>query len=312
MKSRFLLVVFFSTISSLILAVGFAGFAGEQGFRDFGHKISEKYSNGAELQQRTVEEVYPADGVTEISVATIGGDVRIEPSTDANIHLNYTYKKFETEKTREQLRDEVAVREGNLLQFRLDKYASEENNISIKMTDLVSLMNIGMTIDEAKAVIRIPIGVRKVTVKAVSGDVKFENQRLQNISLVTVSGDIDFKNCEVDELEYQSVSGDLEMKGAFAVVNARSVSGDLNFESRLPSPTVHFKTTSGDAEIKFVDAKRDVQIDFNTTSGEFRSREESDGQWKRVTRAGSFKDQSGGTAKGLIKIQSVSGDVRVE
>lgn len=312
MKNRFLLIVFFSTLSSIVLAVGFAGLAGEQGFRDFGHKISDKYSNGAELQSRTVEETYPAEGVTEINVATIGSDVRFEPSTDGNIHLKYTYKKFDTEKTREQLRDEVAVREGNLLRFRLDQYASEENNINIKFTDLASLMNIGVAIDEARAVIRIPVNVRKVTVKGVSGDVKFENQRLQNISLTTVSGDVDVKNCEVDELEYQSVSGDLEMQGSFAVVTARSVSGDLQLESRLPSPTLRFNTTSGDAEIKFIENDRDVQIDFDTTSGEFRSREESGGQWKRVNRTGSFKDQADGAAKGLIKIHSVSGDVRIE
>lgn len=305
MKKIFIPIVFIVTVISFALAVGFAGMAGEERFKNFAQEVSRKYSNGAELKERTVSETFAAGKLREVRIEAIATDVVFLPSKDGQVHLTYTYKKADADKTREQLRSEIALIGGDILTFRLGERTSEEKNIRL---NLANLLNMGLTVDDARAEIRLPASIPRVRIANVSGDVRLDGLKLDQLRIVSVSGDVEFKEGESREVEHQSVSGDLKLHGRFPEVKARTVSGDFKLESLLDAPVVNFDTTSGDAELHFAKGVMpNLVVDFETTSGEIHVRGDS-----RAESDGALKGYRLGDGRGHVVMESVSGDLRVK
>lgn len=297
--------IFITTLASSVLSVGFAGLAGEAGFIRLAQAAEAKYSTTSntgksEVQSHTIEESFAAENFNELSIASITTDIRVTPSTDGKIHLRYTYKTFDTPKTREEILAIIWKPNGAEARFQLDQSAGDERSWKAKLAELAKL---GFRADDAKAEIKLPPSILKVQIKSVSGDFKTEGIKLESLDAITVSGDIELKRATVTELHAQTVSGDVDVEGQVNQLKGKSVSGDLEFKSELASPQVEFSTTSGDMEVEFKKIEPNINVSFETTSGSMKSINQ------RLQ--GNVKEHLLGQGAGQVKFKSVSGDVEI-
>lgn len=131
----------------------------------------------------------------------------------------------------------------------------------------------------------------KVQAESVSGDVNLQGGLNGEVSMESVSGNLDLTARALSRLQVNTVSGDLTMTTALkpaGVIKAETLSGEL--ELNLPRSThakLHAETFSGD---------------ITSPSGHVDREEHGPGK---------SLDTTYGNGQGQIKLESFSGDVRV-
>ncbi|MGH8028991.1 MAG: DUF4097 family beta strand repeat-containing protein [Arenimonas sp.] len=170
---------------------------------------------------------------------------------------------------------------------------------------------------------------RRLEVQNVSGDVHVTGSALGEASIQNVSGDLELW-LDTDQLTIETVSGDANAHGAITgKVSMDSVSGQLRLSARKLN-SLKVGTVSGDADLRLglvaggrvdaeslsgnidlaVPAGTGAQVDLESFSGSIRSavghvHDEEHGP-------GSSLEARMGDGNGRIRLESFSGDLRVQ
>lgn len=132
------------------------------------------------------------------------------------------------------------------------------------VSDRVRISNISgeVTLDNAKG---------RVRIKTISGDISVSDLAGAGV-FNSVSGSILVSNAS-DELDLETVSGDIEVvRSEVSRVRANTVSGDVEFSSRMKDrAVVEADTMSGSVRLAIA-GKIDARFDLETNSGRIRNR----------------------------------------
>lgn len=171
--------------------------------------------------------------------------------------------------------------------------------------------------------------VAEASLESVSGDVSVSGGSVgTRASVKTQSGDATVQNLRVEQMTVESVSGDAVLKETSGALTVKTISGDITAE-KVNSPAVSLATVSGDARWSYAAPfsgsfagttvsgdltvslwnNSDTRIEMSATSG----RASCDLALSDASPE-SDKHISGklGDGTGSLKLQSVSGDLRVK
>lgn len=152
------------------------------------------------------------------------------------------------------------------------------------------------------------VGTR-ATAKTQSGDVAVRNLRADQLSVETISGDADLDSV-AGTLTVKTVSGEIAGLGIHSTaVSLSTVSGDARWAFAAPfSGSLAGTTVSGELTVVLW-TNSDTRIEINTTNGELRCdlplADKSPDNAKQIV-------GKVGEGTGSLKLQSVSGDLRIE
>lgn len=213
MRKNWVWITFFLTLACFGLSNVFSRLAGPEpetaptAGREppFPVRILKSYlSKPTKLTDR--HKAFTAAGVTELDLATVSTDLRIEVSTTPEITLDY-----------QQDVDRDLVEE----------IAGSTIRIHERVEGRSSLLDSLDSGPPAEATLRIPATVKRLRLKTTSGDLHLNGPALERLDLETISGDV-------------------LITGAVADAEARTVSGELRFEQKNPAPQMRLSTVSGD------------------------------------------------------------------
>lgn len=264
------------------LAAMFAKIAGEDKVTHYWQSVADALTDRGNFVSVYNKESFTAPDLKEINIVTEAIDVKIEKSKDEKIHIFY-YKK------NGEVADHVISHEDSVTKIRLDKLFFPKNNLKFNF-NFKNMDYMGIKLQDVKesaAIIQVPINIKKIKIKTISGKIKIV--------------DID-----LDEVLIDSVSGDLELQGRIRSVEPKTVSGDLKFISDLSSPELKFSTTSGDADIVFMNDP-DANFIFKSISGEIKFW----GGLPVIKMDGDIEGFKLGKGTGQLKFKTISGDVKI-
>lgn len=258
----------------------------ESVFRTYG---AVKFATGKVVAARKVS----AKGVEELVIETTSTDVTLErggANEQVEIELQGHYPALQEPLSIETRDGSIAVRtreagtEGKGFRFNIN-FDGAEGGLRMK----------------------VPAGVKRVLVKTVSGDMKFEDLDLITLAVKTTSGDLSLDRVKLGNLAFKSTSGDVSAEQLeVAKVQAESVSGDLDLDLENGDPKIEAITVSGDLDLSFR-AKPSLKAELTTVSGELSTER---GDEERTVR-GPTTTISLGEAKGAIFAKTTSGDLRI-
>lgn len=244
-----------------------------------------------------------------LKLDNISGSVVIEPGEDGIIHV-------------------LAIKQqgrGDAEKTRIECVQAEDGSVSIstKYSDFGWNFLFGSQVCDVDYVVKAPSRC-SITVNGVSnslnvtgfeGDFKFKtvsgNMKLQSLlgslKIDSVSGDIQGENLS-SSFQLNSVSGDIHFRESNLIsANAKTVSGDVNLQTKLSEGPYKFNTVSGDIRL-LVPASTSCHIEMNSVSGDFstnlpvnQSTHSHGNHFARV-----------GTGGVQVTLKSVSGDLMLE
>lgn len=125
----------------------------------------------------------------------------------------------------------------------------------------------------------------------------------------TVSGDVEAEGLRSD-VDASTVSGSIFVSTT-GVARGSTVSGEVDVEmGSLDWDRLEFKTVSGDITVRVPDGL-DVDVDFESLSGDFSTDFEMDVRRRRDRFVGSEVEGTIGSGRGHLRFRTVSGDVRL-
>lgn len=166
-----------------------------------------------------------------------------------------------------------------------------------------------LSVESVSGDVQVKGEVERLDLVAVSGDVEFRGSaRRSNVE--NVSGDVELEGLE-GELEVSLVSGDVTLDGGvFDLGRFESVSGTLELRLEVrDGGRLSVETMSGDVEL-FVPANQAAEFRAQTFSGDIRSQFGSPQREK--TGPGTRLNHVAGEGRATIRLESFSGDVRIE
>ncbi len=135
-----------------------------------------------------------------------------------------------------------------------------------------------------------------ILVSTASGDSSADAVQGQNAKFHTASGDMTIRDCQGEFLEAVSASGDLTIQADYKKYAVKSQSGDVAVESRHDAD-VTANSTSGDVEIRFIEALETYQVTMHSVSGD-------------CTTSGQTRS-AGTVPTRTIEAKTISGDIMV-
>ncbi len=283
-----------------------------------GRNAPKVYEGGCEA---AVREVRILGRLASVDIDIQGGD-----------SLNYTFREgmnlfvpnevqFETEETEDSFLIRITRGHGDLFLTvprcadRLDIRITN-GDVTIRDQDLVSAV-----IENKSGDIEIfDTGLETLSVHSAGGDLSLAdvNCSRMDIELLsgdiemdactgiinagTLSGDIDIREHDGEEAVLSSKSGDIDLATAARVIRADSSSGDIDIRTLRSPAELSAATRSGD--ISLLLSGSDWQAVLQTTSGDI----------KNKTRLPVYKEgakQYIGEGRGRVTARSVSGDIRL-
>jgi DUF4097 and DUF4098 domain-containing protein YvlB len=265
--------------------------------------IAEKYSEKGNLKLETIEIQKSVDlkDLNKISIETVATDIAVELTKTDKITIvvkgRYPVAKVISEKLLQ-----IESKDGKLTVLVDD---SSESSTS-------GLFNMNIS-NEGKLTLLLPEQIKNAEVTTVSGNIKFKDNNLTDLVVKSVSGDFLGENLTAKTFKLSTVSGDVITEGAIEKIKSKSVSGDFKVKSILDSASIELATTSGDAEVLFK-SQPNAKIDFSSVSGDINiSKALSSNKAKGTVEDAEFDSATHnynfGSGKGLIKVNSVSGDL---
>jgi DUF4097 and DUF4098 domain-containing protein YvlB len=250
--------------------------------------------------ERIVNEQKMADliGVELISVETSAQDIRVVPSDEEQIRIEFhgrTSVEYPIEVTREDRQLKIKLRK------KLDR--------SIKW-------NVSFDSEEDKPLIGLKVMVprrfgKEVQVLTASGDVHVDDLNLGTLSVTASSGDLEIYDSTAQSFLLKTVRGDIEVKKAHGVLVVESVSGDVKISDTI-GDTLNVRDVTGDIRLDDVSAQT---ILGGTTSGDLRVRPKELSGWKFAlkTTKGDVSNALSEDASGNknMNLDSISGDIQV-
>lgn len=138
--------------------------------------------------------------------------------------------------------------------------------------------------------------VENVSVSTMSGDIDADAIQGREAKFHTASGDVNVNDCHGEVLEATSASGDVNLKADYKKYMAKSQSGELVLESRHDAD-ITANTSSGDVEIRIVEALETYQVSMHSVSGDSATYGQTKSESTVPTRT--------------IEAKTISGDIRV-
>lgn len=135
-----------------------------------------------------------------------------------------------------------------------------------------------------------------VEVSTASGDISADAIQGTKVNFHTASGDMTIIDCHGELLETGSASGDIDIKADYKKYVAKSQSGEINLESRHDAD-ITANSTSGDVEIRIVEALETYQVTTHSVSGD-------------CTTSGQTKSESTVPTR-IIDVKTISGEINV-
>lgn len=249
MKQNFKLIIG-ATSCLLLSSIVFAQTNNEQVFPTF---ISNSISQaGGKNIVVNFTKSFPGQALKEIGIETSNADVELKVSESNQVMVSFKgqYKNSSSAATLKTSLD------GDKLLLKTE--ASDGQNNSL----FGSVHKKG----ESKMIIEIPKNITKVSLKAISGDIKSEKVSLDNLQVETISGNVDWENAILNSVEFKTVSGNLEAEGQVKQFNAKTVSGDVSLKLENTDPVIRTSSSSGDVMIAFK-KQPDISINFSSVSG---------------------------------------------
>lgn len=229
----------------------------------------------------------PANGVRELSIDWLAGDIIIEPYDGTDIILEET--------------SSGAFNEDNSLDYT---FQTNELKISYCSTQ-VGLSMSNSELDTSKELhILLPntIKLGDLSVDSASSNVSIQGVSPRELEVSTVSGNLDVTNAVIGGLSFDSTSGSATITDSnVQEIEMDSVTGSLDAAVMVCPMEVSFDTTSGDATLT-LPADSQFRLTLDTASGQINS------DFQGVYRGNTYMV---GTGFGEFEVDSVSGSVNI-
>jgi hypothetical protein len=226
----------------------------------------------------------PAEGIKNIDISWISGEVNIVPCDGDEILISETARR--TLDPEEKLIYDVR---GDTLAIKVWEdhigFVFGRFNISKNLTVQVPA--------------KLAAELGDLRVNAVSADLRSDGLKAGYASLETVSGGIRFENFDAEELKANTTSGDIELDGSYSDIDANSVSGSIGISDSECPKKVNIGTVSGDAKI-YIPDNGGFTVKYEKVSGDF----ECEFPITTAKNGGTYKE--GGAT---FRMSTVSGDL---
>lgn len=290
-------------------------------------------------------------GLNKITVAMIDREVKVEPSEDDQVHvIGEDVKSLEIKREDGSLRIEENVAENGqpangqrppyfYMSFKNKSKTWNANDFKTGLKNMIQDMCNGIKngVFSGAGVVTLQLPeefMPELNVSVCNGDAEVNDVRLSGLSVSTINGDIDVelpddvmlervkldsKSGDVEATVYardvsaQSISGDVRLEGSMETVKVNSTSGDVCLQ--VDAAQLRFRTVSGDADIR-CEGDRLQEITGGSVSGDIDVELPDDVQAQVTTSTVSGdvsnSHHAGGSRVVQVKLNSVSGDIRVE
>ncbi|MCI8589320.1 MAG: DUF4097 domain-containing protein [Clostridiales bacterium] len=146
--------------------------------------------------------------------------------------------------------------------------------------------------------------------QSTSGDITFASRVQGDLFVKTTSGDITLREIEPKMAEVRSTSGDLSLTEISAAeLMLKTTSGSIKTEAVTATGHAEFISVSGDIRLRGADAD---SFFIKTTSGDVKGTLFSDKYFITHTTSGSVHTPLSKEGAGECKIQTTSGDIRID
>ncbi len=159
--------------------------------------------------------------------------------------------------------------------------------------DGVANLNIGTASGDANVK---NVQAATVEISTASGDVDAAFLICTKAKLHAASGDLDVVDCSGEFLEAGTASGDISVKASCKKYSLNTSSGEISLESGMDADVIAH-STSGDVDVRIVNAQETYQVSMHSVSGE-------------STTYGQTKSESTVPTR-TIEAKTVSGDINV-
>ncbi|MCD4826235.1 MAG: DUF4097 family beta strand repeat-containing protein [Acholeplasmataceae bacterium] len=227
----------------------------------------------------------------DVDINLIDEDILIEPSKDNDIHV-ISEEKMDDDKY-------IIKFKNNKLKLYLKpkenkNYYSEHKNNS----------------NEFKIYLPLDGEINLVSVKLISGDLKYHKLNAKSLTTNNISGDQEIEEIHAHHVKINTVSGDIELANIEADTFFSSlVSGDMEMDHVKVSDEMMLNTVSGDFDIHDATCEH---LELHTVSGDIDGKEVYPKKIKLTSVSGDINiDNQNQTAIEIIKKSSLSGDINI-
>jgi len=140
------------------------------------------------------------------------------------------------------------------------------------------------------------VQVATVEIGTASGDISADAIQGVHAKFGTASGDVDINDCRGEFLEAHTASGDIRAKASYKKYSANTSSGEIGLESGTDADVIAH-STSGDVNVRIVEALETYQVSMHSVSGECNT-------------YGQTKSESTVPTK-TMEVKTVSGDINI-
>lgn len=150
-----------------------------------------------------------------------------------------------------------------------------------------------------------------LTATTSSGDYHINLLNAGSIHIKSSSGEMEIENSTFGEFELITSSGDVELSDLITHGSGKidTSSGDISIERTILASRLTVESSSGDVEFSGLDAS---EIYVNTSSGDVSGSVLSAKNFVADTSSGEINLPSSDTAKGIFKIKTSSGDIKIK
>lgn len=230
----------------------------------------------------------PANGVKEVSIDWLAGDITIEPYDGTDIILEET--------------NSAPFNENNSLDYT---FRTNELNISYGPTQLGLSLSMDAGADSSKELhILLPSTVKlsELSIDSASSNVSIQGVSPLELDVNTVSGNLNVANAVIGGLSFDSASGGVTITDSnVQEIEADTVSGSLDASVKVCPMEVSFNTSSGDATLT-LPADSQFRLSLDTATGQINS------DFQGVYQGNIYMV---GTGFGEFEVDSVSGSVNI-
>lgn len=233
-------------------------------YMDLDPKNADVPSVTAQAPSTSGEEKYgfgmPADGIREIKIEWVAGDITIEPAIDNRITVEETLVSDEAY----QMVHKVS---GDKLTIRFCEEKLLERGFGISLGEEI----------HKNLTIRIPksVSLNSLDVDAASATMTVKNLVIQEVDFDGASGTCTFENCAVEELDVDTASGDVTFTGTLQELDCDAASSSVRAVLDNVPRSIDMDSMSGDLDLTLPDfagftvamdaMSSDFISDFDTT-----------------------------------------------
>jgi hypothetical protein len=272
------------------------------------------------FSQQKIDEKRDVNGDCDISIDNLSGSVSVTTWDRNEVHITGTLgegaERLSIEGDRKALDVKVVIPDGakNVEETILEVKVPEQSALS------VSTVSADITVDGPQGELDLNSVSGNITAEgkpkraalnAVSGDVSAELET-DDLTVNTVSGEIGLRRAEGD-IHAETVSGDVEIDGGLVEkLRVNAFSGDIVVEAS-PAKGASFvcDAHSGDVTLR-LPGDLDARVEVSSFSGDIENDFDADAQSKSKYGPGSELEFTRGSGSASIKINTFSGDARLE